>query len=43
MLEFRSESVESAQKLFAEVKQDQARLLETLPTTYDYLRRLHSK
>ncbi|MET8764393.1 tryptophan halogenase family protein [Lentzea sp. NPDC004782] len=43
VLSHRSDSVESAEKLFAEVRQDQARLLETLPTTYDHLRRLHAR
>jgi hypothetical protein len=42
MLAHRPESVRGAEALFADVKRAQQRLLDTLPTNYEYLRRLHS-
>jgi tryptophan halogenase len=40
-LAHRPRSVEGAEPLFAEVKNKERHLLETLPSTYDYLRQLH--
>ena len=40
-LTYRPEAVDGAEPVFAQIKQRQHELLETLPTTYDYLCRLH--
>ncbi|QLJ04400.1 tryptophan 7-halogenase [Streptomyces sp. NEAU-sy36] len=40
-LSYKPESVIGAQPLFERVKRQQQDLLDTLPTTYDYLRQLH--
>ncbi|MFF1478049.1 tryptophan halogenase family protein [Streptomyces sp. NPDC058301] len=40
-LSHRPSSLEGAEPLFAEVKNKERHLLETLPSTYDYLRQLH--
>ncbi|MDG5801157.1 tryptophan 7-halogenase [Streptomyces ossamyceticus] len=40
-LSHRPHSLEGAEPLFAEVKNKERHLLETLPSTYDYLRQLH--
>jgi tryptophan halogenase len=42
-LAFRPETVEAAKSVFHDTKRRQAELLETLPTTYEYLRQLHGK
>ncbi|MYW67575.1 tryptophan 7-halogenase [Streptomyces sp. SID8379] len=42
-LAHKPESVAGAQPLFDKVRQEQEHLLNTLPSTYDYLRRLHGK
>ncbi|MEU5391938.1 tryptophan halogenase family protein [Streptomyces tibetensis] len=42
-LAHKPESVAGAQPLFDKVKQEQQHLLDTLPSAYDYLRRLHGK
>ncbi|HWB13831.1 MAG TPA: tryptophan halogenase family protein [Pirellulales bacterium] len=43
LLEYKTRSVEQAAALFAEVKDKQQELLETLPTCYEYLCRLHAR
>ncbi|MFD9736376.1 tryptophan halogenase family protein [Umezawaea sp. NPDC059074] len=35
--------LDSAEHVFADIKRKQAELLQTLPTTYDYLKQLHGK
>ncbi len=40
---YKAESCRQADPLFAEVKREQAELVRTLPTTYEYLRKLHGK
>jgi hypothetical protein len=42
-LAHRPDHVESAEAVFADVKRRQDELLNTLPSTYDYLRHLHGK
>ncbi len=42
-LAFRPEAVEAAQDVFAGIKRRQAELIDTLPSTYEYLRQLHGK
>ncbi|MFD9698261.1 tryptophan halogenase family protein [Lentzea sp. NPDC059081] len=42
-LAFRPDAVEGAEPAFAQIRQKQAELLRTLPTTYDYLRELHGR
>ncbi|MET9764377.1 tryptophan halogenase family protein [Streptomyces sp. NPDC006372] len=42
-LEFKPESVEGAEAVFAQIKQREGELLETLPTMHEYLKHLHSK
>jgi tryptophan 6-halogenase len=42
LLEYKTRSVEQAETLFAEVKRKQQELLDTLPTCYEYLCRLHA-
>jgi tryptophan halogenase len=39
----RPESIESAQLVFAQVKEEQRTLPDTLPSCYEYLRKLHGK
>lgn len=41
LLEYRSKSLARAESLFVEVKRRQRELLESLPTCYEYLRKLH--
>ncbi|NXY98714.1 tryptophan 7-halogenase [Streptomyces sp. BR123] len=43
VLAHKPESVAGAEALFTKVKQEQQHLLDTLPSTYDYLRQLHGK
>jgi tryptophan halogenase len=43
LLSFRPDAIESAQAVFADVRRQQAELVETLPTTYEYLRQLHGE
>jgi len=43
LLGARPERIQLAEPLFAEIKQKQRDLLETLPTTYEYLRTLHGR
>ncbi|TDV43069.1 tryptophan halogenase family protein [Actinophytocola oryzae] len=43
MLAARPELADQAEPLFARVKQEQRRILDTVPTCYDYLRQLHGK
>jgi tryptophan halogenase len=40
---YKPESIKKAEPLFAEVKRQQKDLLATLPTNYDFLRKLHGK
>ena len=42
-LAYRSESVERAEALFAQVKEQQKELVSTLPSTYEYLRQIHAQ
>jgi tryptophan 6-halogenase len=42
-LAFRPEAMEGAEPVFAQIKQKQAELLETLPSAYEYLRELHGR
>ena len=39
----RPDSIEAAQRLFAQVKEEQQALLATLPSNYEYLRHLHGR
>ena len=41
LLLHKTKSVRRAEQLFARVKQQQRELLQTLPTNFEYLRRLH--
>lgn len=41
-LTYKPESIRAAERLFEEVQREQRRLVETLPTNYEYLRELHS-
>jgi tryptophan halogenase len=43
LMAYKPESIKKAEPLFAKVKQQQKELLETLPTNYEFLRRLHGK
>jgi len=43
LLAYKPESVQKAEPLFARVKRQQQELRETLPTNYEFLRRLHRK
>jgi tryptophan halogenase len=43
LMTYKPESIKKAEPLFAKVKQQQKELLETLPTNYQFLRRLHGK
>jgi tryptophan 6-halogenase len=42
-LDHRPELIEAAEPVFADVKRKQRELLETLPSTHEYLRQLHGK
>lgn len=42
-LSYREQSVRTAEPIFASVKQQQERLLASLPTNYEFVRRIHSK
>lgn len=42
-LDFHAADVDSAEAVFADIKRTQKELLGALPTTYDYLRKLHRK
>lgn len=42
-LTYRPDLVESSEQVFSRIKRQQRELVDTLPTTYDYLRRLHAK
>lgn len=43
LLQYKTKSVEQAETLFADVKRQQQELLDTLPTCYEYLQRLHGR
>ncbi len=43
MLAYKTEAVQQAEQLFAEVKCQQKELLATLPSNYDFLRKLHAE
>jgi tryptophan halogenase len=43
LLEHKTRSIEQAEALFADVKHKQQELLDTLPTCYEYLCRLHAR
>lgn len=42
-LDFHQADVDSAEEVFADIKRTQKELLSALPSTYDYLRKLHRK
>jgi len=43
LLTYKTDSVRQAEELFARVKQQQRELLQSLPSNYEYLRKLHGK
>ncbi|MGV9295069.1 MULTISPECIES: tryptophan halogenase family protein [Amycolatopsis] len=42
-LAYRPEAIETAEAVFADLKRQSAELVDTLPSTYEYLRQLHGK
>lgn len=42
-LAYRAEAIEEAKRIFAAIKQKQRTLVQTLPSTYEYLRKFHAK